>query len=255
MTRLLLILLLMGLAQAQELELTPFAYQGVVQQVTPGGVWLQTSDGLNVMLPQGLDFEVGGTRVEVGSLVPGNPCSVLVPAGPAQVVAVQGDLCTLMLPTGPCQVPVSVLPADALGKGKVSVLKNNGKVVQVPLNAALNMQRSQGARILGAPGLSIPRWTNGAALEGVVCGYQGDDLLLVTAAGGLLAVPSRYAPSLAPGRPIFVPGGPDFKVQNWVPGYKAKGGPVKIDVGGPGNSGKGNGGKGNPGKGKNKIKF
>ncbi|MCE7870504.1 hypothetical protein DYH09_09030 [bacterium CPR1] len=254
MTRFLLILLLMGLARAQELELTPFAYQGVVQQVTPGGVWLQTSDGLNVMLPQGLDFEVGGTRVGVNSLVPGNPCSVLVPAGPAQVVAVQGDLCTLMLPTGPCQVPVSFLPADALGKGKVSVLKDNGKVVNVPLNAALNMQRSQGARILGAPGLSVPRWTSGAPLEGVVCGYQGDDLLLVNAAGGLLAVPSRFAPSLAPGRPIFVPGGPDFKVQTWVPGYKAKGGPVKVDIGGPGNSGKGNPGKGNKG-GKGKFKF
>lgn len=246
MRSLVLFLCLMSLAQAQDIglvPLSPFSYSGVVQQVTPGGVWLQTSNGINVMLPQGLDFEVAGTRVNVGGLVPGNTCQVYLPAGPAQLVALQGDVCTLMLPNGPCQVPVSSLPGSVLEKSKVAVLKPNGKVVNVPLKAALNMQRSQGARILGSSGQRYERWSSGQVLDGVVCGYQDDLLLVLDSQGRIVSVPRNLAGGLTPGRSIHVPGGSSFQIESWVPGAEH----------GKGNNNHGNNGHGNgKGKGKNK---
>ncbi|MEW6278249.1 MAG: hypothetical protein AB1758_06485, partial [Candidatus Eremiobacterota bacterium] len=83
-TSFLALLVLFALAvaplRAQELgevPLSSFSYSGVVQQVTPGGVWLQTSNGVNVMLPQGLSFEVGGVQVGIGGLTVGQPATVL----------------------------------------------------------------------------------------------------------------------------------------------------------------------------------
>lgn len=247
MRSLLLFLLLVGMAQAQ-VPITPFSYTGVVQQVTPGGVWLQTDQGVDVMLPQGLDFEVAGTHVNVGSLVPGNPCNVYFPGGQADLIAVDGDLCTLAMPTGPCQVPIACLPPDAMQKSKVAVLKNNGKVVNVPLNAALNMQRSQGARILGASNKHSTPWVPGQALNGVVCGYQDNTVLVLDGNNQIISVPRSMAGSLTPGRSIYVPAGNSFKVQSWVPSYKVKGNNGNGNWNG---NGKGNNGKGK-GKGKNK---
>lgn len=204
-------------------------YTGSYQGTVPGGVLIQTSSGQSMILPQGLSFTVGGTRVDLGGLSVGSPLQAVVPGGTGQVLGVAGDLVALQTPYGALPVPVGSVP----GESKVTVLKKNGKTVTVPWNAALNMQRSQGAVILGSAGA----W-NGSSGPVVVLGPQGENLLLSTGSG-FYTVPRSRAGSLgsvAAGRPVVWTGS---GVEDWNSGKgKGKSGGSQ---GKAGNSGKGKG--------------
>lgn len=152
MRYLLLLLALAVPALAQPLGYLPYptySYQGVVQQITPQGVVI-SANGVNMMLPGGLNFNVGGVQVGLNSLAVGQPVNAYVPAGQGQILGYANNYYYVQTPQGVLPVPVGQINPTVSGKTKVNVLKPNGKIVSVPLNAALNMQRSQGATILGA---------------------------------------------------------------------------------------------------------
>jgi len=152
MRYLLLLLALAVPALAQPLGYLPYPtynYQGVVQQITPQGVVI-SANGVNMMLPGGLNFNVGGVQVGLNSLAVGQPVMAYVPAGSGQIMGYANNLYYVQTPQGILPVPINQISPQISQKTKVNVLKPNGKVVNVPLNAALNMQQSQGATILGA---------------------------------------------------------------------------------------------------------
>lgn len=139
-------------ALAQPLGYLPYpnySYQGVVQQITPQGVVI-SANGVNMMLPAGLNFNVGGVQVGLNSLAVGQPVMAMVPAGNGQIMGYANNLYYVQTPQGVLPVPINQINPTVSQKTKVNVLKPNGKIVAVPLNAALNMQQAQGATILGA---------------------------------------------------------------------------------------------------------
>lgn len=152
MRYLLLLLAFAVPALAQPLGYLPYpsyGYQGVVQQITPQGVVI-SANGVNMMLPGGLSFIVGGVQVGLNSLAVGQPVMAMVPAGNGQIMGYANNLYYVQTPQGILPVPINQISPRVSSKTKVNVLKPNGKIVNVPLNAALNMQQSQGATILGA---------------------------------------------------------------------------------------------------------
>lgn len=237
------LLLLAGPVHAQAITFENVRYDGTYQGTVPGGVVVRTPGG-DAILPQGVSLSVGGQRVDLTSLVPGSPVQIPVPNGTGQVVGGSGNTVFVQYPNGVFPVPGNCIP-DTPGKTKVTVLKPNGKTVQVPLNAALNMQRSQGAVILGRNPLG--GWPAGHNGPGVVLGTQGEHVLMQTVVNGvpqLVRVPRGQAGGLttvAPGTTVDVTNsGHGLGYGQWKPG---KGG-------GQGQGGQGQGKGGGNGKGK-----
>lgn len=243
------LLLLAGPANAQAVTFENVRYDGTYQGTVPGGVVVRTPGG-DAILPQGVSLTVAGQRVDLTSLIPGSPVQIPVPSGTGQVVGGSGNNVFVQYPNGVFPVPGDSIP-EAPGKTKVTVLKPNGKTVQVPLNAALNMQRSQGAVILGQTPLG--GWPTGHTGPGVVLGNQGENVLMQTVVNGvpqLVRVPRGQAGGLttvAPGTTVDVTNsGHGLGYGQWKPGKGNSGN--QGQGGGKGNSGKGGGN----GKGKNK---
>lgn len=236
--------LLAGPASAQAVTFENVRYDGTYQGTVPGGVVVRTPGG-DAILPQGVSLTVGGQRVDLTSLIPGSPVQIPVPNGPGQVVGGSGNTVFVQYPNGVFPVPGDVLP-EAPGQTKVTVLKRNGKTVQVPLNAALNMQRSQGAVILGRNPLG--GWPSGHNGPGVVLGNQGEHVLMQTVVNGvpqLVRVPRGQAgglTSVTPGTTVDVTNsGHGLGYGQWKPG---KGNGQSRGQGQGGGQGKGNSGKG-----------
>ncbi len=182
-------------AWADPVHFRNVAWSGVYQGVVPGGLVIRTPWG-TALLPQGISLTIGGSRVELSSLAVGTSVFVHVPDTPGQVVGGYGDTVFVQYPLGVVPVPGSVL-GDAGGRAKVTVLKRNGGTVRVPLNAALNMQRAQGAIILGAS--PVGGWPVGGSGPTIILGSQGDDLLLHAMINGttrLCRVPRNQAGTL-----------------------------------------------------------
>lgn len=247
-------MMLAGPVQAQSVQFENVRYDGTYQGTVPGGVVVRTPGG-DAILPQGLSFTVGGQRIDIGSLNPGSLIQVPLPTGIGQVVGGSGNTVFVQYPNGVFPVPGNCVPDTGVGKTKVTVLKPNGKTVQVPLNAALNMQRSQGAVILGNTPLG--GWPSGHAGPGVYLGNQGEHVLLQTVVNGvpqLVRVPRGQAgqwTNVALGTTVDVtPGSNGLGHSQWKPGkgHGNAGGQGQ----GKGNSGKSNGNGGGNGKGKNK---
>lgn len=217
-----LVLLAAPPARADSIHFKPVSYDGVFQGLVPGGVAIRTPWG-SVLLPEGLSFSVAGQRVEITSLAYGSPLRVLVPGGSGTVVGGSGEWAFVQFPSGVFPLPGACLPGDLTRKAKVTVLKPNGKTVRVPLEAALNMQRAQGAAILG-PG-ALAAWPSGLGGPTVVVGGQGEHLLLQALVGGtprLFRVPRGQAAGLAgvaPGTVVDVtPQGKGLGHKPWTPG-------------------------------------
>ena len=195
-----LLILLAVPARADSVQFQNLAWSGTYQGLVPGGVVVGTPWG-SVLLPQGLSFSVGGNRIDLSSLNVGSPLWVHVPNLPGQVVGAYGDVVYVQYPMGVVPVPANLL-GDMGGRAKVTVLKRNGKTVQVPLNAALNMQRAQGAVILGAS--PLVGWPAGVSGPSILLGSQGEHLLLqavVNQVPRLVRVPRSAAGALAQARP------------------------------------------------------
>jgi hypothetical protein len=189
------LLCLASSAWADPVHFRNVAWSGVYQGVVPGGLVLRTPWG-TALLPQGISLTVGGNRVDLSSLAVGTSVFVQVPDGSGQVVGGYGDTVFVQYPFGVVPVPGSVL-GDAGGRAKVTVLKRNGSTVRVPLNAALNMQRAQGATILGAS--PVGGWPVGGSGPTIILGSQGESLLLQAVINGttrLYRVPRSRAGTL-----------------------------------------------------------
>lgn len=124
-----------------------FYVPGTYVGPTNGGLMLRTSSGASIILPQGLSFTVGGTRIDASSLVPGTYVQAIIPPGTGTFNSFNNGYVTWGSPYGTYQIPYQYLPTG-VQQTRVNVQLANGNVVNVPLNAAWNMQRSQGARIL-----------------------------------------------------------------------------------------------------------
>ena len=200
------LLCLAGPAWADSVHFRNVAWPGVYQGLVPGGLVIRTPWG-TALLPQGISLTVGGNRVELSSLAVGTSVFVHVPDAPGQVVGGYGDTVFVQYPIGVVPVPGGVL-GDAGGRAKVTVLKRNGSTVRVPLNAALNMQRAQGAIILGAS--PAGGWLVGSSGPTIILGSQGEHLLLQAVINGttrLCRVPRTQAGTLvqvAPGTLVEV---------------------------------------------------
>ncbi len=189
------LLCLASSAWADPVHFRNVAWSGVYQGVVPGGLVLRTPWG-TALLPQGISLTVGGNRVDLSSLAVGTSVFVQVPDGSGQVVGGYGDTVFVQYPFGVVPVPGSVL-GDAGGRANVTVLKRNGSTVRVPLNAALNMQRAQGATILGAS--PVGGWPVGGSGPTIILGSQGENLLLQAVINGttrLYRVPRSRAGTL-----------------------------------------------------------
>lgn len=154
-----------ALAQTGFFQYNQFHVPGTYVGPYQGGIMLRTSSGANILLPQGLSFSVGGTRVELSSLVPGTYVQALVPAGAGTFSSFDNGCVTWGNPHGTYQFPYQYLPAP-IQKTRVDVRLANGNIVNVPLNAAWNMQRSQGARILTGSGNRGPHGNPGHPHKG-----------------------------------------------------------------------------------------
>lgn len=138
-----------------------FYVPGTYVGPTNGGLMLRTSSGASIILPQGLSFTVGGTRIDASSLVPGTYVQAIVPPGTGTFNSFDNGYVTWGSPYGTYQLPYQYLPTG-VQQTRVNVLLANGNVVNVPLNAAWNMQRSQGARILTGNGRTVHVHSDGS---------------------------------------------------------------------------------------------
>lgn len=234
-------------AWADTVQFQNLGYSGTYQGLVPGGIVIGTPAG-SLLVPQGLSFSVAGQRVDLGSLIQGSTVFVNVPGTAGQVVGGYGNTVFVQYPDGVVPIPGGAL-GEAGAKYKVTVLKPNGKTVRVPLNAALNMQRSQGAVILGAS--PIGGWPAGVNAPAVVLGNQGEHLLLQTSVGGhprLVRVPRSQAGTLTQVRPGTVvdvtPQGNGFGWGSWHPSGHGRDKTVGPDPkhGAPGDTSPGKGG-------------
>lgn len=124
-----------------------FSVPGTYVGPTNGGLMLRTSSGASIILPQGLSFTVGGTRIDASSLIPGSYVQAWIPPGSGTFTSFDNGVATWGSPYGNYQIPVQYLPTN-VQQTRVNVMLPNGNVVNVPLNAAYNMQRSQGGQVL-----------------------------------------------------------------------------------------------------------
>ena len=134
-------------------------FTGTLNGVKPDIVSLKTPHGLVSIPPQAAMYTVGGTTVNsygLQQLAVGTPVNVSVSDANATLQSVLNGIANIALGRGgTISLPVPVIPEATQKKTKVYVRLRNGNVVHVPLNAAYNMQRSQGATIL----TSVPAGT------------------------------------------------------------------------------------------------
>lgn len=130
---------------------SPLRVSGVVSSVTTNSVVLSCPSGPMTVPLAYTSLTAGAARVGMSLNLTISPFS--------GSISVVDDRCvTVLTPQGYCTLPVVFLPEDVTRKTRVYVRKNNGNIVAVPLNAALNMRRAQGVTILGAtrPGVVVP---------------------------------------------------------------------------------------------------
>lgn len=97
-------------------------------------------------------YEVNGRLLDFARLrdvAPGTPVGVRLLASDVLLRSVAGGVATVALSDGTLlRLPDSAIPLYTRKKIKVYARLRNGDVVRVPLHAAMNMQRAQGATIL-----------------------------------------------------------------------------------------------------------
>jgi len=131
------------------------SFNGTLAGVKPGKVLVNTSYGLATIPSGAAMYNVGGTTMNFYGLqqvAPGTALGVNLSTSDATLQTILGGLATILLGQngGIISLPIPVIPVTTQKKTKVYVRLRNGNVVFVPLNAALNMQRAQGATILTA---------------------------------------------------------------------------------------------------------
>ncbi len=129
---------------------TSLDLSGTVVYTSAEAVRIRTASGLVAVIPAPLAvFHVGTVTTPPLLLAIGSPVHVVLqPMPQATLVRVSDSLIILHTLQGDVTVPVAILPADVQARTMVSVRLRNGNIVSVPLNAALNMQRAQGAVIM-----------------------------------------------------------------------------------------------------------
>lgn len=147
------------------ISFTNVAYPGTFQGVTPGGVLIGTQYGTMTVPTAVASIKIGGVSLsyaQMQTVQVGTPVMVALP--PTQGVIYSANPNVIVVQQQPgvlVPVPYGYLPTATLNQ-RVYVRKHNGKIVNVPLNAAMNMQRANQAVILGHgnPGL-----TNGTTIN------------------------------------------------------------------------------------------
>lgn len=136
-------------------------FGGTLVSATPTAAVVATPYG-NVLVPAGTaSYLVDGRTLGLyylQSLAPGTALGVNFFPTDALLQSVTANAASILLGNGSIiSLPVPVVPVYTQQKTKVYVQLRNGNVVHVPLNAALNMQRAQGAIILTsvAPGTVV----------------------------------------------------------------------------------------------------
>ncbi|HXE72359.1 MAG TPA: hypothetical protein VNO81_06830 [Candidatus Nitrosotenuis sp.] len=235
------------------LSFSQIHFSGTVQDVVPGGVLLSTPAG-STLVPSSLaSFQSGGVGLSYSQLTVGAPVLVSIAPASGLLVSADPDFVVLQLSQGPLVLPASSLPEPS-ARTRVDVRLPNGNVVNVPLNAALNMVRAQGATILGTlpPGVTA---VSGNGLPGVVVGQVGSKVLLSCSENGrvvLRTLPASSSLLKKKGRAVLL--GSSGEIQEWPPGLTKNQARGSAGQGQQGKPGHGSHGQGKPGHGGGKPK-
>ncbi|MBI2266592.1 MAG: hypothetical protein HYU64_15755 [Armatimonadetes bacterium] len=128
-----------------------FSFPGTYQGIEGGSVLLNTAMGIATIPIATASFQVGGIRLQynqIAALPVGTSMMVGLPPFSGNLTALQDQTLTVRTSQGFYVLPTAYVPVYTKARTKVYVQLRNGNVVYVPLNAALNMQRSQGATIV-----------------------------------------------------------------------------------------------------------
>ncbi|MBI3926008.1 MAG: hypothetical protein HY319_10745 [Armatimonadetes bacterium] len=181
---------------------------GKLLGLLPDGVLVEAMPGQTLLYPRNLVYYEQQPLTLVAPAL-GSPVNVIIPSGLVHTLGCQDGLVSFYDERfGVLQLPEPTFLRKAPSRCRVHVLKPNGKVVNVPLQAALNMQRAQGAvilpsrfaraRILGSPrGL--------AAGQGVVLCTQQDQVLFSSLVNGrpqIVSLSQNRIGKLKPGKVV-----------------------------------------------------
>lgn len=201
------------------LQIPALNLEGTVVEVADGAV-LVDLDGHRLLLPDTLTFEVDGEQVQFADLDVGTDFTVSVPATSGTVVALLPDALVVDADTyGTFMVPSSMIPNNVLAQTKVPVRLRNGNEVTVPLTAAMNMVRSQGAQLV-VDGSTLQTLTSGTDGYALYLGKLEDgNLLVLSSVGGELQLAQfdgDFEGDLEVGAPIaFTWNGEDLNLVGW----------------------------------------
>jgi len=139
------------------------SYPGTFQGWSPGGVIVGTQYGTMTVPTTVASIRVGGvtlTYAQMQTIPVGTPVVVALPPCQGPIYTSTPNVIVVQQQPGVyVPVPYAVLPTYTQQQF-VYVRKHNGKVVRVPLNAAMNMQRAQGAVIMGSGPVYSPTQIN-----------------------------------------------------------------------------------------------
>lgn len=161
--------------------------QGVATVRTPSTVFqIPVSMLPPTVTNQSLVEVAGGGHIPLGQVISGGQTIIPSTSPPVQVLTPGGQVVTSPPHTCPATCPEKVIVS---GRVRVDVQLGNGNIVNVPLNAAVNMQKAQGATILGVAPQGGRRVAGNEANPRSIANHPNNDYYGTTLAGGTEAPP------------------------------------------------------------------